>query len=48
MDQAPNLPLFTTVQITSTALGRPLERIAQAVFAPKAYADREMGSSSSN
>lgn len=35
------IALFTKVQITSSTLGRPLERFAEIFFQPRAYADPE-------
>ncbi|MBV6631526.1 MAG: biotin/lipoyl-binding protein [Alphaproteobacteria bacterium] len=36
-----DLPLFSKVQITTTALGRPFSRLAETVFRPRAYAESE-------
>jgi len=42
VDTLPDVALFTTVQITSSTLGRPLERLAETLFSPKAYADPQL------
>ena len=35
------LALFTKVQITSSTIGRPLERVAEIFFQPRAYAEHD-------